>query len=320
MRHEPFVSILTPVYNTEKYLAECIESVLAQTYRNFEYVIVNNCSTDGTLAIAESYARKDARIRVHNNTEFLDIISNHNLAFRLMSPQSEFCKVVSADDSLFPDCVLQMVDLAKAHPKVGIVSSYQISTQGLNNLGMPFPETVVQGKEICRRSLLGGPYVFGAPTSLLYRSELVRSVEAFYPNSSPHADTSACYEYLDRWDFGFVHQILSVERWHPGQTSERSRVMNYYVAENLRYLMEYGPRYLTEAELQRRLNQRLVNYYKFLSKSWLQRRDKAFWDYHKQSLEGSGQPLDWLRLARAVVAQILNKLLNPKQTIENLLA
>jgi glycosyltransferase involved in cell wall biosynthesis len=49
----PLVSILTPVYNGEKYLAECIRSVLAQTYQNWEYTIVNNCSTDKTLEIAK---------------------------------------------------------------------------------------------------------------------------------------------------------------------------------------------------------------------------------------------------------------------------
>jgi hypothetical protein len=211
-----------------------------------------------------------------------------------------------------------MVDLAEANPKVGIVSAYQISTQQINNLGMPYPETVVSGREICRRSLLGGPYVFGAPTSLLYRSEMVRSVESFFPNLSPHADTSACYEYLDRWDFGFVHQILSVERVHTGQTSEKSRIINYYVAENLRYLTEFGRKYLTEAEIQQRLDQRLKNYYAFLSKSYLKGQGKEFWDYHKESLKGSGQPLSRLRLARAVIQQILNKLLNPKQTLENL--
>jgi glycosyltransferase involved in cell wall biosynthesis len=55
--NEPFVSIITPVYNGEAYLRECIESVLAQTYSNWEYIVVNNCSTDGTLRIAEGYCR-----------------------------------------------------------------------------------------------------------------------------------------------------------------------------------------------------------------------------------------------------------------------
>ena len=70
----PFVTILTPVYNGEKYLAECIKSVLAQTYQNWEYIIVNNCSTDRSLEIAEHYAQKDPRIKVRTNTSFVGLV------------------------------------------------------------------------------------------------------------------------------------------------------------------------------------------------------------------------------------------------------
>src|SRR5579872_7007531 len=108
----PLVSIVTPVYNGEAYLEECIESVLAQTYTNFEYIIVNNCSKDRTGEIAERYALKDPRIRVFHNDKLLPVIANHNHAFSLMSPGSKYCKVVSGDDLIFPDCVMKMVELA----------------------------------------------------------------------------------------------------------------------------------------------------------------------------------------------------------------
>src|SRR5688572_27923951 len=100
MKHyaQPLVSVLTPVYNGEKYLAECIESVLAQTYDNWEYVIVNNCSTDRTFEIAQQYANKDKRIRIHNNSTFVGCDTNGNIAFRQISAESKYCKVVHADD------------------------------------------------------------------------------------------------------------------------------------------------------------------------------------------------------------------------------
>src|SRR5436309_574877 len=112
----PLVSILTPVYNGAEFLGECIESVLRQTYQNYEYIIVNNRSTDGTLAIALAYASRDSRIRVHTNENFVGVIENHNTAFNLMSPQAKYCKVVSADDSIFPNCVERMVELGQDHP------------------------------------------------------------------------------------------------------------------------------------------------------------------------------------------------------------
>src|SRR5712692_7142061 len=105
---QPLVGVVTPVYNGEKYLAECIESVLAQNYQNWEYIIVNNCSTDGSLKIAQTYAHRDARIRIYNNREFVSVIQNHNITFRQLSPESKYCKVVHADDWLFPDCIMQM--------------------------------------------------------------------------------------------------------------------------------------------------------------------------------------------------------------------
>src|SRR5262245_33269523 len=122
---DPLVSVATPVYNGGKYLAECIESVLAQTYQNWDYVIVNNCSTDKTLDIAQTYARKDKRIRVVSNYQFVGVIENHNIAFQNISQESKYCKVVSADDWLNPECLNKMVELAEAHPSVGIVGSYQ---------------------------------------------------------------------------------------------------------------------------------------------------------------------------------------------------
>lgn len=68
----PLVSFVTPFYNTEQYLEECIESVLRQTYGNWEYVLLNNCSTDKSVQIAERYARQyPDRIRLEHNSEFL---------------------------------------------------------------------------------------------------------------------------------------------------------------------------------------------------------------------------------------------------------
>ena len=71
---QPLVSVVTPVYNMGPFLPECIESVLRQTYRNFEYIIVNNCSTDNTLEVALAYAKKDNRIKVHDEKEFVGVI------------------------------------------------------------------------------------------------------------------------------------------------------------------------------------------------------------------------------------------------------
>ncbi len=94
----PLVSVVTPAYNEEEHLAECIESVLAQTYTNWEYVIVNNCSTDGTMAVAEKYAAVDPRIRVLGNDKLIPAVANFNFTLRQISAESKYCKMVLADD------------------------------------------------------------------------------------------------------------------------------------------------------------------------------------------------------------------------------
>ena len=70
----PLVSVVTPVYNGEEHLRECVESVLRQTYENWEYVIVDNCSTDGTAEIAAEYATPTTRIRHERHEVHVDVI------------------------------------------------------------------------------------------------------------------------------------------------------------------------------------------------------------------------------------------------------
>ncbi len=211
---KPLVSIVTPVYNAEEYLAECIESVLTQTYDHWEYVIVNNCSTDRSLEIAQQYAQQDARIRIHNNETFLNLIQNWNHAMRQISPESKYCKVVHADDWLFPECITKMVELAEQNSTVGIVGSYRLDEDQVTLDRLPYPSTVVPGRKICRTSLLGGSYIFGSPTSLLLRSDLVRNRDSFYNEANLNADRVVCFDILQQADFGFVHQVLTYTRRH----------------------------------------------------------------------------------------------------------
>ncbi len=321
----PLVSVVTPVYNGAAYLAECMESVLAQTYSNWEYVVVNNFSTDRTLEIAETYARADPRVRVYSNDSLLPVIANHNRAFGLISRSSKYCKVVCADDWIFPECLARMVGVAEDHPNVGIVGSYQLSGSGsdwrawqVRWAELPYPSKVVDGRELCRLQLLGGPYVFGSPSSLLYRADLVRAQEEFFPNASPLADMSACYSSLQQTDFGFVHQVLSYERVHEQTESAVARSLNSYDPATLRDLVTYGPKYLTPQELEHRTEEVLAAYYRFLAVSALHFRDKEFWAFHREKMAECGYPFSSARLAKAVATKSLDLLLNPKSSVEKL--
>ncbi len=319
----PLVSVVTPVYNGAKYLSECIKSVLTQTYQNFEYIIVDNVSKDDTRKIAEEYASKDRRIRVHSNSNFLPIIANHNRAFKLISSDSKLCKVVSADDCLFPECLSRIADLTESAPSVGIVGSYQLSggesEWRLRNHGLPYFRSVITGREIGRRHLLGTLSVLGNPTSNCYRADLVRESDAFFPNATAEADVSACIKCLRACDFGFVHQVLSYERLHDIRETTTSLSSNAYISAAIDDCMIYGSSYLTRDELEVRVKQLLKEYYRYLSNNALKFKDKSFWAHHEKRLREIGYPLDRLRLSKEVSIKILDLLLNPKGTAELML-
>jgi glycosyltransferase involved in cell wall biosynthesis len=319
-QRNPLVSVVTPVYNGEPYLRECIDSVLAQTYQHFEYIILDNCSTDGTGEIAEEYRRKDPRIRVCSNDRLLPIIENHNKAFSLIDRDSKYCKVVSADDWLFPECLARLVELGEENPSAGIVGAYQLSGGGnqwyVRNNGLPYSKSVVPGREICRSQLLGELSVFGNPTSNLYRADLIRSTSAFYPNATAEADVSACFEHLQNADFGFVHQVLSFERLHEIRVTAVSLDRNAYLSAAIDDCQKYGPMYLTNAERQRRVKGLLESYYRYLSISALKLREKGFWEYHSTRLGELGFPLDRMRLLRGISFKLIDLLLNPKGTMQ----
>jgi glycosyltransferase involved in cell wall biosynthesis len=314
--HEaPFVSVLTPVYNGAEFLAACIESVLGQDYQNYEYIIVNNASTDRTLEIAEQYAKKDKRIRIHNNERLVPVIDNHNIAFRLISPAARYCKVVSADDFLFPQCLSRLVECAEAHPTAGLVGSYQLSGAYIRWQGFAYPSVLVPGRELCRRVFLGDEkeFGFGTPTSLLYRADVVRAHDPFYPNASPHADTSACFEVLARSDFAFVHQVLSFEKTHEATQSFRSAQMNRYSSAFLNDVTQYGPLYLDEQEMKAKVRKVLDDYHRFLAVNWIfGSRDREFWQYHESRLRELGFPLHRFDLIKAAVLSSLKEMRNPE--------
>lgn len=308
----PLISIVTPAYNEEQHLSECIESVLAQTYRNWEHVIVNNCSTDKTLSIASAYAAKDSRIRVYDEREFVPAVTNFNRALRYISSESKYCKMVLADDWIFPECLERMADIMEQYPSVGIVGAYGLVNRLVFWTGLPYPSPCSSGREICRERLLGGPYLFGSPTSLMFRADLVRDERSFFNESNIHADSEVCFRLLGSSDFGFVHQVLTFSRdYRSGSILEASRELNTAAAAFLHELTVYGPRYLTQVEYAAVSKDFLSKYYDLLASRFLQGRPRSFWAYHREKLRGDGIELSYARLAYAVVRRILYRFRPP---------
>jgi glycosyltransferase involved in cell wall biosynthesis len=316
----PRVTVVTPVYNGERHFAECIESVISQTYSNFEYIIVNNCSTDRTLDIAEDYARRDGRIRVMSNPSLLNVVDSHNKAFSVAPAENDYIKIVGADDWLFPNCLAEMVRLAEAHPSVGMVTSYVLVETRIGWDGLPFPSTFLTGRDVCRKDCSTG-LRFSVAVRFLVTYERRQEQQPFYTVGNYHGDNEAYLRLLQRHDFGFVHQVLSFNR-----RGEESRTTHYVQSFNSNILMvleeivRFGPVYLSEAELKKRLHEAKTEYYEFLARAVFEFRGKKFWDTHRARLDTLGTPLELGLLSRKTLSRFLDILLNPKRTIENILA
>lgn len=315
----PLVSVVTPVYNGGKYLAECIESIVAQTYGNWEYTIVNNCSTDDSLEIAESYQKKDPRITVITNDHFVSAIDNHNIAFRTISDRSTYCKLVSADDWLYPQCLATLVEAAESDPSVSIVQGYVVNSNGVRWPGLPPGTSVFGGREIGRLYLLGAMEFAGIPSSNLFRSSFVRSSDRFFPGSRPSADAAACLNCLQHGDFALVHQIVSFERIHNEAVTAAVREMDSYLLDRIELLLQYGPIFLTQNESSAQLKKMLHYYYGVLAKSLLTFRGAEYRGYHKQRLAELQFGFYGPELYRALLSQLLDTLFNPKHTVEKAL-
>jgi glycosyltransferase involved in cell wall biosynthesis len=313
----PFISIVTPVYNGEKYLHECIKSVLSQTYKNWEYIILDNCSTDKTYEIASKYAKNDSRIKVHRNDKLIDVIANHNKAYQKISPESKYCKLLQADDWMFPTCLEEMIGLAERYPKVGVVGAYSLSGKNVRNVGLPYNSKVVDGRTIAKMTLLEKFYLFWSPSSLMIRSDLIRSSNPFYNPELLHSDVDSIYVLLRSCDFGFVHQVLTFIRVHDDSlTNILTKPMNRLILSNLHLFLMHGPAFLEQDEFKIELKKRVNAYYRFLAENALEMREIRFWRYHKEWLKKIDFQFKPSRLVKGIACLIFY---HPKRSLLKLI-
>jgi len=158
-----------PCYNRQDYIGEAIESVLAQSFRDFELVITDNCSTDGTVEIIKKYALKDSRIRFYVNDSNLGVISNFNK--NILLSRGEYIKFFFSDDVLAPRCLEVFVDVMGKHPTVSLVTSFT-KAFGENEFVRDekfFPGIGLRNGKKSQKSLFFDGNWPGGPSSVMFR-------------------------------------------------------------------------------------------------------------------------------------------------------
>lgn len=120
--HNPLVSVIMPVYNSQLYVEQAIKSILNQTYKNFEFIIVDDASTDATFSILNRLKKKDKRIILIQNSENLGVTKSLNKTLALA--KGTYIIRMDGDDWAYPGRFQLQVALMKSHPDVIVSGSY----------------------------------------------------------------------------------------------------------------------------------------------------------------------------------------------------
>ncbi len=179
------VSVLITVYNREKYVATAIESVLAQTYRNFELIITDDCSRDSSLQIAQRY-QADRRVKVYRNERNLGDYANRNRAASLA--KGNYLKYVDADDLIYPHCLQTMVHAMELFPQAGF---------GISSLvpGVLSP-AMLSSREAYLYDYGGGGLLDAGPLGTIVRRADFEAIGRF--NEARHTSDELCWRTMAR--------------------------------------------------------------------------------------------------------------------------
>jgi glycosyltransferase involved in cell wall biosynthesis len=318
--NEPLVQILVPVYNGAEHIRECLEGILKQNYSNWRGVVVNNCSTDATGNIADEYSRRDRRLSARHCKEFLSQSENYNRALGETQKDAEYVKVVEADNCITSDCITRMVELAERDQSVGIVGSYYLWGKELVGGGVDYSKEILSGLEVFRLHFCEERYLFGTPTTLLFRAAALRGEHAWFRPGLFYDDAELCVRLLRKWKFGYVHQVLSFHRRDNNGLLNKFRDFDYVPAYRYFLIEDFGRDYLFGTELNVAHKRCERRYMERLARAALGRKPAAYWEFHENVFKARGSRFHKSRLMLPIVREILDLCLNPKSTIERSLA
>jgi len=173
---EPLVSVCIPSYNNEKYIAETIQSVLNQTYSNFEIIIVDDHSIDKTIEVINRFS--DKRIVLYQNTVNLGMHGNWNKVLSLAN--GEYIKLLCGDDIIYPDCIAQEVKafLDDFNEEVSVVSVHRrvIKSNGKESFGSfyKFRAGNYSSKMAVKCCVIFGTNLIGEPMAVSFRASVFK--------------------------------------------------------------------------------------------------------------------------------------------------
>lgn len=124
MADTPILSVLMPVFNSEQFVAEAIESILNQTFKDFEFLILDDASTDKSLEIIKDFEKRDSRIKIYQNDKNLGVVASRNKLINLS--KGKYIAWLDSDDVAIETRLKKQVNFLEAHPEIGMTGAYPI--------------------------------------------------------------------------------------------------------------------------------------------------------------------------------------------------
>jgi len=237
-KNQPFVTVFTPNYNNSKYISETIESILNQSYSNYEYLIIDDCSTDNSWAIIQEYAKKDKRIRIAQNKKNMGIVKTRNKGFINRSPKSEYFAIIDSDDVSIPHRLRTQVEFVEKNKDYGLVGSNTFIINGASKI-VGFRQYPLNDTEIRKKITRFNPF---AQSSVTIRTRTIEQTGLY----DEHWEVCQDYDYWLRiginWKFANIDEALIKYRISKTQvkfTSLKETIINTYLIQK-RAISEYS--------------------------------------------------------------------------------
>src|SRR3954468_6800102 len=244
----PRISVCLDSYNYGRFLPQAIESVLSQSFSDFELIISDDCSTDDSHEIASRYALKDERVKVHRNGENLGMVKNRNAC--LVRARGEYVKWLHADDFLCcEDAMARMASALDQNPVVSLVAS---ARRIVDEASKPvdtwscFEQRArpISGTGVITRCLFEQRNLVGGPSAVIFRRSLASRGfdEAFFVM----ADLEMWFHLLEQGCFFYIEEPLCAIREHSHQQTQRDKTSLAPALENRELLRRYLPKRYVE--------------------------------------------------------------------------
>jgi glycosyltransferase involved in cell wall biosynthesis len=218
----PLVSVLMTAYNREKFITEAIESVLSSTYKNFELIIVDDCSNDGTVDIVKDFALKDERIRVYRNEENLGDYRNRNKAAGYA--KGKYIKYCDSDDKLFDWTLGYCVNIMEKYPNAGM---------GILNLHKDFIHEYLEPVDAININFYEKGILSIGPSGTILSRKAFENIGFYKAEYGPASDMYFNLKMAASFPIVLLNKVFFFYRQHDGQEINNKYS---YVCYNYKYL------------------------------------------------------------------------------------